>query len=124
MISIGHDIGAVDDYENGIPYHVKVKGQPLVVVRKGDIFFALRDTCPHEGARLSDGRVLGTPLTCKPGNPIDYGRKGEIISCPWHGWEFDLCTGRSLTKPDRVRVKSYSVTIENGRVLVDTGNNE
>jgi len=39
-------------------------------------------------------------------------RPGEIIRCPWHGWEFDIKTGRSIFNPHRVRVKSYEVRVE------------
>jgi 3-phenylpropionate/trans-cinnamate dioxygenase ferredoxin subunit len=54
-----------------------------------------------------------------PGEAIPYGRVGEILACPWHGWEYDLSSGRSLTSPDRVRVRTYPVHVEGGRVLID-----
>jgi 3-phenylpropionate/trans-cinnamate dioxygenase ferredoxin subunit len=114
-----HDIGAIADFVPGKPYRVEVAGQALAVVRKGDRFYALRDRCLHQGARLSNGRVGGTPLPCKPGEAIGYGRTGEILTCPWHGWEYDVCTGRSLANPEKVRVRTYPVRVEGGRVLVD-----
>ena len=40
-------------------------------------------------------------------------REGEILRCPWHGWEFELSTGR-LVAPLRERVKTYDVTVEPG----------
>ena len=120
MTSNGHDIGALKDFDCGRPYRVEVGGRALVVVRRDDDrLYALRDTCPHQGARLSDGRVGGTSLACKPGEVIEYGRIGEILTCPWHGWEYDLCTGQSLINPQRVRVAAYPVRVESGRVLVD-----
>jgi 3-phenylpropionate/trans-cinnamate dioxygenase ferredoxin subunit len=39
-------------------------------------------------------------------------RDGEILRCPWHGWEFDLTTGQSVFLPEGVRVKSYPVGVE------------
>ena len=44
-----------------------------------------------------------------------YGRDGEILRCAWHGWEFEIETGRSLVDP-RVRAKTYKV--EDGDVYV------
>ncbi|HZP80657.1 MAG TPA: Rieske 2Fe-2S domain-containing protein, partial [Chthonomonadaceae bacterium] len=41
-----------------------------------------------------------------------WGREGEILRCPWHGWEFDLLTGRSLFNPHKIRVRTYEVTVE------------
>jgi hypothetical protein len=39
-------------------------------------------------------------------------REGEILKCPWHGWEFDLKTGGSIFNPHKMRVKSYEVSVE------------
>ena len=118
MTSTAHDIGSVDQFESGKPYAVQVGGKALVIVRKQDQFFAMRDACPHAGARLSAGKVIGLARTEKPGEAVVYCRKGELISCPWHGWEFDLTTGQSLVKPDRVRLRTFPVQAVNGRVQV------
>ena len=42
-----------------------------------------------------------------PGETYRRGDAGEIIRCPWHGWEFDVRTGRSWFDPERTRVRSY-----------------
>ena len=39
-------------------------------------------------------------------------RNGEIVRCPWHGWEFDILSGRSVYNPHRMRVKTYDVAVE------------
>ncbi|MCB1122363.1 MAG: Rieske (2Fe-2S) protein, partial [Verrucomicrobiae bacterium] len=91
----------------------------LLLVRKGDRFFAVRDVCPHAGARLSAGRLTGLACVERPDSVGSYERAGEIISCPWHGWEFDLTTGQSLVSPDRLRVATYPVKVVEGRVKVE-----
>ncbi len=45
-------------------------------------------------------------------------RKGEIIRCPWHGWEFDVRTGQSWCEPDRIRTRHYPLEIAPGAQLV------
>jgi 3-phenylpropionate/trans-cinnamate dioxygenase ferredoxin subunit len=72
---------------------------------------ALRNHCPHQGAPLCLGMISGTTI---PGEPYEYvyGRENEIITCPWHGWEFEIATGKSIFNPHRVRVRSYEVTVE------------
>ncbi len=115
------DVGPVDAFADGEVRRVEVAGRGLAVVRQGESFYALRDVCPHQGARLSDGRVGGTALARHPGDEIVLGRAGEILSCPWHGWEYDMRTGRSLCEPDKVRVRVYSVWVEAGRVIVELG---
>jgi 3-phenylpropionate/trans-cinnamate dioxygenase ferredoxin subunit len=41
-----------------------------------------------------------------------YTRRGEILRCPWHGWEFDIKTGQSWFDPQRTRVRTYPVAVE------------
>jgi len=119
MTSNLRDIGAESDFEGGRPYRMDVDGRALVVVRKGDTFYAVRDTCAHQGARLSNGRVGGTTLPCEPGSPVLYGRCGEVLTCPWHGWEYDLTTGQTLADPRGARVRSYPAWLEGARVFVE-----
>lgn len=119
MTSSACDIGTVSEFAPGTPYCIEVAGRRLVVVRNGDRFYALRDTCPHQGAPLSAGSVQGTTLKRDVGDPIAFGRVGEILRCPWHGWEFDLKTGRSLIDPDKIRVRAYPVRVEGDRVIVE-----
>ncbi|MCH2203684.1 MAG: nitrite reductase (NAD(P)H) small subunit, partial [Fuerstiella sp.] len=64
------------------------------------------------------GSVTGDVSHCPVGETQQYFRDGEILRCPWHGWQFDLSTGRSLVDPERTRVRSYPVRVEQDRVLV------
>lgn len=119
MGSKGYDIGAISDFPQGRPHSAKAAGQNFVVVRKDKKFFVLRDVCPHQGAPLSDGVVDGTPVPCLPGEEIRLHRVGEILICPWHGWEFDLCSGLSLADSRRGRLRRYPVRVEDNRVIVE-----
>lgn len=47
----------------------------------------------------------------RPPGTLDYSREGEILRCPWHGWEFDVTTGRSIFNPHAVRVRAYPVAV-------------
>lgn len=113
------DIGAVNDFVQGKPKRVEVNGRALVVVREQDEFYALHDTCPHQGASLSKGHVSGTTLYCKPGESIPYGSDGQILVCPWHGYEYNLRTGCSIFDPETIRVRSYLLHVEGDRVLIN-----
>ncbi len=50
-------------------------------------------------------------LPSKPGE-YTWARDGEILRCPWHGWEFDILTGRSVFNPHKTRVRTYEVRVE------------
>lgn len=118
MASRSHDLGAAADFAAGRLYRVEVEGRALVVLRRGEAFFALRDVCPHQGARLSAGQLGGTALPCRPGAAIEYGRVGEVLTCPWHGWEFDVGTGQALAEA-RARVRTYPVRRAGERLVVE-----
>lgn len=97
---------------------VTVGRKRLVVGRTVDgEYFALADRCPHQGAPLSAGRLWGLMGAQGIGRYV-YGRKGEILRCPWHGMEFDVKDGKGLVDRDRCAVKRYPVTIEDGVVTV------
>lgn len=85
----------------------------IVLCRTADRFAALRDICSHQGAQLSGGLLTGTNIPCSIVGHYEYGRAGEVIRCPRHGYEFDIWTGRSIHNPEHDRVKSYPV-VERG----------
>jgi nitrite reductase/ring-hydroxylating ferredoxin subunit len=80
-----------------------------------DRMVMLLNVCPHELAPVCLGRLGGTTLPSAPGEWI-WGREGEILACPWHGWEFDLLTGACLT--DRRRLRSYEVIVEDDQIII------
>jgi len=73
-------------------------------------------SAPHELAPVCLGRVGGTTLTSLPGE-FRWGRDGEILACPWHGWEFDLLTGHALTDR-RKRLRLFPVEVEGDALYV------
>lgn len=78
---------------------------------------AVLNICPHALAPVCSGPVRGTTL---PSEKVEYkwGLDGEILSCPWHGWEFNLKDGRSLHDPKRCGLKTFEVVVEEGQVFV------
>ena len=110
-------IGSIEDIRREGCRIVEVNGRPVSVISVGEEFFAVHDRCPHMGASMSAGSLSGTLVASDP-HEIVYGMEDRVIRCPWHGWEFDLETGRSLLEPDRVGVKTYRVTQEDGQVVL------
>jgi nitrite reductase (NADH) small subunit len=115
-------VGRLSEFPPGTRKIVTFGGRSIGVFNIGGQFYALRNQCPHQGAPLCRGRVKGTTI---PGKPYEYvyGRDQEIIQCPWHGWEFEITTGRTFFNPHRMRVKTYEVTVEpdgEGDVTLET----
>ncbi|MCZ8516119.1 Rieske (2Fe-2S) protein [Paenibacillus filicis] len=108
-----HVIGTVAELPKGTRKIVTLENRSVGLFNVNGTYYALRNTCPHQGAPLCMGTVTGMTLPSEPGEYI-YGRHGEIVRCPWHGWEFDLTTGKSIYDPNKCLVRTYEVTVEQG----------
>ena len=104
-------VGTVAEIPPGQRKIVEVCGISVGVFNVNGTYSAVRNRCPHQGGPLCLGNVTGTMLPSAPGEYL-WSREGEILRCPWHGWEFDLLTGRSIYNPHRVRVRAYRVSVE------------
>lgn len=106
-----HRVCRVSELPPGERRLVTLAGKSLGVFNVGGTFHALRNVCPHQFAPLCAGKITG----CAPTTPVGeyaWENAGGIIRCPWHGWEFDIATGRSVFNPHRVRTQSIPVTVE------------
>ena len=96
---------------------VRLEGRSIGLFYAHGNWFAVRNKCPHQGAELCRGTVSGT-LMMTSQHELAYVMDGRILRCPWHGFEFDVATGQSLAAPDRLRVRTYPVTVEDGRIVI------
>ena len=81
---------------------VQVKGQAIALFNIDGTFYAIDDTCTHQGGPLSEGEIEGTTVTC-----------------PWHGAQFDVTSGQVLSPPAPSGVKSYKVTIQGNEIKLE-----
>ncbi len=95
-------------------------GRRIVVFNLDGEFFALLDRCPHQGGPLSGGKLCGLAESEEPGL-VRYSRRGEMLRCPWHAWEFDIRTGKSWFDPRRTRARAYPAHVETGAALLREG---
>lgn len=81
---------------------VSIQGKSIAVFNvDGNNFFAIDNTCPHMGGPLGEGLLTG-----------------DVVSCPWHGWRFNVKTGVSPVMP-AINVKKYKTKVEGSDVLVE-----
>ena len=95
---------------------VEVKRHSIGVFNVNGQYVAVLNVCPPELAPVCRGRLGGTTLPSPPGE-YRWGREGEILACPGHGWEFDLLTGESLSDP-RIRLRRYPVEVEEDTIYI------
>jgi nitrite reductase/ring-hydroxylating ferredoxin subunit len=111
-------VAAVAEIPPGTRKLVDAGGRAVVVFNLGGEFFALANRCPHRGGSLYHGIQTGLVESDEPGQYC-YSRPGEMVRCPWHGWEFDIRTGKSWCDPSRIRVRQFPVAVRSGTELVE-----
>jgi nitrite reductase/ring-hydroxylating ferredoxin subunit len=98
--AVAADLAAVPE-DRGLL--VRIAGNELALFRAGEQICALDNTCPHAGGSLAEGVV-----------------ESGCVTCPLHGWKFDVRTGASVG-PKGAGTTSYSTRIESGKVMVRVG---
>ena len=110
-------VGTVDEIAPGARKIVEVGGRSIGIFNVNGEYFALLNRCPHQAGPLCQGNTYGFLKSGGVGE-YEYSRPGEIVRCPWHGWEFDVRTGQSWFDPVQVRVRRYNVTVTPGSEIV------
>ncbi len=113
-----HVVAGATDIPVGERKLVRINGREIAIFNIGGEYFAIHNRCPHEGASLCRGILVGLVESSEPGQ-YRFSRAGELLRCPWHGWEFDIRTGKSWFDPRRTKVRSFDVALIDGRELVE-----
>ena len=114
-----HKVGHLSDIPDDDALTVDIEGRPIGVFRAAGKVFAVKNICPHKRAPLARGTVQGTMLPTSCAGQYQYGMENQVLKCPWHGWEFDLETGKCLFGVSNSRIKTYEVSIQNDEIYVD-----
>lgn len=93
-------MATLDELPPGSGKEVEYEGRIYALFNAGGTITAIDGICPHQGGPLAEGALEGT-----------------MVTCPWHGWQFDVCTGKT---PLGARIKQavYEVKVEGQDVLV------
>jgi nitrite reductase (NADH) small subunit len=105
-----------DELPDGAATTVEALGTTVALFNVGGRIYALDNGCAHDGGPLCHGRVTGTLTSPRPYEyRFDAGR--PVVTCPWHGWQYDLETGRALFDR-RVFVRRYDARVEDGEIVL------
>jgi nitrite reductase (NADH) small subunit len=107
----------VQDFEKKNRMIVEIKGMELGLFRANGAYYAYRNICPHAAAPVCEGTICGTRL---PSGVFEYvyGKDQEVLRCPWHGWEFDLTSGKHLADESGVKLRGYEVQVEGDQIYI------
>jgi 3-phenylpropionate/trans-cinnamate dioxygenase ferredoxin subunit len=112
------ELGRIEEFPERSVRVVSTGRGEIGVVRWHGQFFALRNICPHEGAGLCEGTVRPRISAAGVGQLL-ADEDAPVVTCPWHGWEFDARTGQSVFGDPQCRVRTYPVRTERGSVVVE-----
>jgi nitrite reductase (NADH) small subunit len=104
-----------DAPEEGAVRMLQIGGHRIGLYRVAGSFYALADRCPHRGAPLCAG-MIATPIETA-GGEVALGPRRSVVRCPWHKWEFEIASGRSLVDA-HLRVRRYAVRVDDEDVVV------
>jgi nitrite reductase (NADH) small subunit len=96
-----HKLTATADMPPGTAREFTVAGRIVALFNVDGTFYALDGVCPHAGGPLGEGQL-----------------NGRVVTCPWHGWQFDVTTGRHILSPQiaptkfPVRIDGDSLSVE------------
>jgi len=95
------EVAKVSDIALGTAKQVEVDGEMIAIFNIDGEFFAINDCCTHAQASLSEGTI-----------------EDKTVTCPWHGAQFDLKTGKNLTMPAPTPVQTYTLKIEGDAIKI------
>lgn len=113
------DVGALAEFAEDRICVIGVDGREIGIARWNGAVYAMNNLCPHQRGPICSGILSGRLTAGAPGR-MELDADSPILACPWHGWEFDLCTGEALHDPQH-RLRMFPVRMERGRILVDLG---
>lgn len=95
----------------------EIRGKEISVFEVDGEYHGVLNYCPHQAGPLCEGRVVGDTKIGDDGWTWVSDREGEIISCPWHAWKFDIKDGDCIDD-DQYSVPTYEVEVEDGELYV------
>ncbi len=92
-----------DEIPVGAIREFQVNGKTVALANVAGQFYAIDNTCLHRAGPLGQGEL-----------------EGKIVTCPWHGWQYDVSSGKIAANP-AVGVECYAVEVRGEDIFVDLG---
>lgn len=93
-------VAKVNEMPPGSAREFHADGKVIALFNVGGEFYALDNTCLHRGGPLGQGAL-----------------EGEVITCPWHGWQYNVTSGEAVFNPE-IKVQKYEVKVEGDDIAV------
>jgi nitrite reductase (NADH) small subunit len=90
-----------DEVPPGSIRELQLDGKTIALANVDGKFYAINNTCLHRGGPLGEGEL-----------------EGKVVTCPWHGWQYDVTTGKVILNPS-VGVDCYTLELKGDDIFVD-----
>lgn len=94
-------VASKNEIEPGSGKVIETGGKAIALFNAEGEFYAIDNTCAHQGGPLGEGML-----------------DGKVVTCPWHAWEYDVSSGKCQTNPSVIQ-KKYSVKVQGDDILLD-----
>lgn len=92
-----------DEVPPGTIREFQLDGKTVAIANVNGKFSVINNVCLHRGGPLGEGEL-----------------NGQVVTCPWHGWQYDVTTGKLAANP-AVGVETYLVELRGDDIFVDIG---
>ena len=92
-----------DEVPPGSIREFMLNGKTVAVANVDGKFFCIDNTCLHRGGPLGQGEL-----------------EGNVVTCPWHGWQYDVASGKTTMNPE-IGVACYAIEVRGEDIWVDCG---
>ncbi len=100
MAAMMTKVANVSDIPAGSGKVVEVDGTSIAVFNCEGSFYAIENTCKHRGGPLGEGQL-----------------SGKTVTCPWHGWQYDVTSGVCTMNPS-IKSQTFAVKVDGDDILV------
>lgn len=94
-------VAKVGQLRDGEGFAAPAGQEEVALFRIEDRVHACTNVCPHRGGPLAEGSL-----------------DGKVVACPWHGWEFDVTTGRMPVNPN-IGIRTFPAQVEGEDIKVE-----
>lgn len=95
-------VAAETELHEGAGTVVHADGRAIALFRVEGRCYATQNACPHQGGPLGEGKM-----------------KDHVVTCPWHGWTWDVRTGANQRNPKLRKLECFAVEVEGGEVFIE-----
>ena len=96
-----YTIGDLDQYQDKNQWLIKINERPIALFKYKNDFFAIKNSCAHQGYPLAEGNL-----------------KDYMVECPLHGWVYDIRDGNCLSLKNK-SIKKYPLRIKNNLLEIE-----